>query len=323
MKTLPALLLASAAIASPCLALANDGLNVVTSIKPIYSLATALTEGTPTETTLLVQGAASPHTYSMSPSQARSLQEADVIFWIGPSLEHFLGKPLEALGANADIVELEDVPGVETLAMREGGNFDAHDHGDNDDDDDHDHEGHDHDDDHHAHGEVDAHMWLDPVNAQAFVKAMAATLASDDPENAAIYSANAEKIDSQLQKLQDGISARLATVEPKPYVVFHDAYHYYGHRFGVEASGSVTVNPEAPPSAARVREIREKLQDLGTACVFSEPQFPPKIIDAITEGLPVASGTLDPLGADLEDGPELYFAVLNNLTDNLIACFND
>ncbi|WP_210275302.1 zinc ABC transporter substrate-binding protein [Martelella soudanensis] len=325
MKTSRLLLLTTAAMAFAHTATANDALKVVTSIKPLYSLATALTAGTETETTLLVKGAASPHTYSMTPSEARALQNADVVFWIGPSLEHFLEKPLDALASNGQVVELEEAPGVETLAPREGGAFEAHD--------DHDHEGHadeDHDEhaDHeagheenHHHEEVDPHMWLDPLNAKAFAAAMAETLSDSDPANAAIYAGNAEKLDDRLDALTADIQAQIDAVAPKPYVVFHDAYHYFGHRFGVEAAGAITVNPEAPPSAQRVREIHDKLIELGAACVFSEPQFPPKIIDTVIEGTDTRTGILDPLGAGLEDGPDLYFLLLENLAGNLTDCF--
>ncbi|MET3601924.1 zinc ABC transporter substrate-binding protein [Martelella mangrovi] len=332
MKSLKMLLLTTAVVSAAGAAMADDSLKVVTSIKPLYALTTALTAGTETETTLLVKGAASPHTYSMTPSEARALQNADVVFWIGPALEHFLEKPLDALGGNATLVELEDAPGVETLAPREGGAFEAHDH---------DHEGHDHDgedhahhdedehDDHEAHaedghhhdGEVDPHMWLDPLNAKAFAATMAETLAASDPANAEIYADNAEKLEDRLDGLTADIQTQIDSVSAKPYVVFHDAYHYFGHRFGVEAAGSITVNPEAPPSAQRIREIHDKLTNLGAACVFSEPQFPPKIINTVIEGTDARTGVLDPLGAGLEDGPDLYFVLLENLASNLTDCF--
>ena len=328
MKTSRLLLLTTAAMALAQTAAAEDALKVVTSIKPLYSLTTALTAGTATETTLLVKGAASPHTYNMTPSEARALQNADVVFWIGPALEHFLDKPLDALGGNAQIVELEDAPGVETLAPREGGAFEAHEH-DEDDHEGHDHEedgrdDHDHEaghDEHNHDGEVDPHMWLDPLNARAFAAAMAATLAENDPANAEIYADNAEKLEARLDGLTTDIQAQIDAVNAKPYVVFHDAFHYFGNRFGVEAAGSITVNPEAPPSAQRIREIHDKLTELGAACVFSEPQFPPKIVDTVIEGTDARTGVLDPLGAGLEDGPDLYFLLLENLAGNLTDCF--
>lgn len=164
-------------------------------------------------------------------------------------------------------------------------------------------------------------MWLDPMNAKAFAAAMAETLSENDPANAEIYADNAKKLDARLDALTTDIQAQIDAVNAKPYVVFHDAYHYFGHRFGVEAAGSITVNPEAPPSAQRIREIHDKLTELGAACVFSEPQFPPKIVDTVIEGTDARTGVLDPLGAGLEDGPDLYFLLLENLAGNITDCF--
>lgn len=318
MKILRTLLLASVGFAGASAALAQEPVRAVATIKPVYSLLSAITEGTDAETTLLVKGSASPHTYSLSPSDAQALQDANIVFWVGPALEHFMEKPLAALTDNAEVVELEDAPGVTVMAPREGGAFDEH----IDDDDDH-HDGEDHQEagDHHD-GEVDPHMWLDPENAKAFANAMANSLASLDPENAATYQQNAARLDDRLNQLSADIRAQFAAANAKPYIVFHDAYHYFGNRFGVEASGSVTVNPEAPPSAARIREIQNKIADLGAACVFSEPQFPPKVISVITEGTGSYIGTLDPIGADLKDGPDLYPQLIENLASGLIACFD-
>jgi len=352
MKAFRIFLLASAGLVSASAAVAQEPVKVVATIKPVYSLLSSITEGTDTETSLLVKGAASPHTYNMTPSDARALQNANVVFWVGPALEHFMEKPLSALSSDAEVVALEDARGVETLAPREGGTFEAHDHdhehGEHHDDHDHAHdehaheehdehahedaahaedehhhvEEHEHDEAHHHHdGEVDPHMWLDPENAKAFADAMAETLAAADPDNASVYLENASKLDARLDGLTTQIKGQLADIDTKPYIVFHDAYHYYGNRFGVEASGSITVNPEAPPSAARIREIQDKIQELNVACVFSEPQFPPKVINAVIEGTDTRVGTLDPIGAGLEDGSDLYFQILENLTGNLTDCF--
>ncbi|WP_176084109.1 zinc ABC transporter substrate-binding protein [Martelella sp. HB161492] len=315
-------------------AYADGPLKIVATIKPVYSLLTAVTAGTDAKTTLLVKGASSPHTYSMSPSDAQALQDANVIFWVGPALEHFLTKPLEALGGNAEIITLEQAQNAALLPTRDGGAFEADEH-DHHGEADHDEAGHDdasHDettsaDDHDHLAEdldddgIDPHMWLDPQNARAFVDDIAETLAAADPANAARYRENATAVDKKLGALGETVKAQLSAETAKPYIVFHDAYQYFGDRFGVDAAGSITVNPETPPSAKRIREIQDKIQSLGAACVFSEPQFPPKVIQTVTEGSNVYIGTLDPLGADLKDGPDLYFTLIQNMADGISHCF--
>ena len=307
MKTLK--LTAATAFASIFLAsstMAMDG--VVASIKPIHSLVAAVM-GDTGRPDLLVKGAGSPHTYALRPSEARMLEKAKVIFWVGDELETFLAKPLESLAANATVVTLSDMQGLTLLDVREGGSFEHHDH-------DHDaHEEHDHD-----HGSKDMHLWLDPENARVIVKDVAKTLSEADPTNASTYEQNAEAVDQRLATLIEETNARLASVKEKRFIVFHDAYHYFEDRFELQPAGSISVNPETPPSAQRVKEIQERIASANAACVFAEPQFEPRIVTVVTEGTNAKAGQLDPLGANLEDGPNLYFNLIESLATSFVDC---
>jgi len=295
-------------------AMAMDG--VVASIKPIHSLVAAVMGDTGTPD-LLVKGAGSPHTYSLRPSEARMLEEAKVVFWVGDKLETFLAKPLQSLAANATVVTLSETPGLTLLDVREGGAFEHHDH-------DHEpHDGHDHDgdDDHdHDHGSKDMHLWLDPENARVIVKEVAKTLSKTDPSNASTYEQNAEAVDQRLATLIEETKAGLARVKDKRFIVFHDAYHYFEDRFELQPAGSISVNPEAPPSAQRVKEIQERIAEVDAACVFAEPQFEPRIVTVVTEGANAKAGQLDPLGANLDDGPNLYFDLIRNRATSFASC---
>jgi zinc transport system substrate-binding protein len=318
---------------------AADAPVVVTSIKPIHSLVSAIMQGVG-EPELIVDGAASPHTYSMKPSNARALQEAKVVFWVGPNLEAFLEKPLEALGSNASVVELDKAPDLTRLPFREGGAFEPHDDADHDsasaDDHDHDHDhdaakpghdgGHAHHDDHeehdHGHGAFDTHLWLDPMNAKAMAAVITTTLVAADPANALTYQANAKALDDRLTALDKEIAATVATVKDKPFVVFHDAYQYFEHRYGIRVAGSITVSPETIPGAERVSEIHRKVGELGATCVFAEPQFEPRLVKVVTEGTKAKSGVLDPEAATLKAGPDLYFTLMRGIADSMKACLS-
>ena len=107
-----------------------------------------------------------------------------------------------------------------------------------------------------------------------------------------------------------------------PFLVFHDAYHYFEARFGITAAGSVTVSPESPPSARRVVEVRARIRGQGARCVFAEPQFQPTLLRVLVEGTPAKVGVLDPLGVALEPGPDLYFQLLENLAGGLQRCLD-
>ena len=140
--------------------------------------------------------------------------------------------------------------------------------------------------------------------------------------NAEKYAANAEATKAKLDALIAEVGAELAPVKDKGFIVFHDAYQYFENRFGVTAAGSITVSPEGMPGAERVSEIRGKVRELGAACIFSEPQFEPKLVATVTEGMDAKTGVLDPLGAALENGPDLYFQVIRNMATSMKACLS-
>lgn len=291
---------------------------VVVSIKPLHSLVASVMAGIG-EPELVVSGAFSPHTYSLRPSQAIALQRAEVIFWIGRELEAFLEGPIETIASQARSVELIDADGLTTLAFRQGGVFETidPDHEDGGHGDEHAQDEHAHDD--HAHDGVDSHIWLDPANARAIVRRIAEVLAEIDPDNAARYEANAAALLDRLQALETDTAAMLQTVQDRPFIVFHDGYQYFERRFGLKATGSITVNPELAPGADRIRTLRERIEAAEVTCVFAEPQFDPKLVAVITEGTGAKASVIDPLGAEIEDGPELYF----DLISGMAAAFRD
>nr|WP_319387391.1 zinc ABC transporter substrate-binding protein [uncultured Roseibium sp.] len=352
-----------------------DAPSVVTTIKPIHSIAAAVMDGVG-EPEIIIDGAASPHGFALKPSQAALIQGADVVFWVGPSLSASLAKPIEAMAADAVEVELLDAKGIDLLPYREGANFDAHDHDHDDhadheehaDHDDHDHEkheehaehGHDehdhekhadhddhdhekheehaeHDHDEHDHEEhaghsdheghdhadgMDPHIWLNPDNGIAIAATMAETLSEVDPDNAAAYKKNAAAFAERIEALEDGLAETLAPAKGKNFVVFHDAYHYFEHHFDIEASGAITLTPETVASASRVAEIRDQMSDLSVTCVFQEPQFDAKLVDVVLEGTDARKGNLDPLGTELENGPDLYPNLLTSMSQSLADCLS-
>jgi zinc transport system substrate-binding protein len=331
---------------------ANAELKVVTSIKPIHSLASYLMDGIG-KPELIVDGYASPHGFSMKPSHAKMLQNADLIFWVGEDLENFLEKPLKSIAKKAEKIELIEIKGLNVLKFRERNIFDEHDHDDHghddhgkkeDDHDDHDHDDHgkkeddhddhDHDDhgkkeehddhdDHdehegHAHGEFDPHIWLDTMNAKAMLNEMAEHLIENDPKNEAKYKSNLDKALKDIDKLTIEVMTELNNSVSS--IVFHDAYQYFEKRFNVNVLGAFTVNTDVMPGAEQLAEIREIIEHDKVACVFSEPQFNPDIINAVAKDMKIKTGVLDPLGATLDSGKDLYFKLIRNMSASFKGC---
>ena len=328
---------------------ANAEIKVVTSIKPIHSLASYLMDGV-AKPDLIVDGYASPHGFALKPSHAKMLQNADLIFWVGEDLENFLEKPLKSIAKKAEKIELMEIKGLNKLKFRERNIFDEHDdHGHDDhakkedDHDDHDHDkeghkeddhGHDEDghkedghkeddhDDHghegHAHGEHDPHIWLDPMNAKVILEEMTEHLIENDQVNASKYKANLKKALKDLDKLTKKVKSELD--KDFKSVVFHDAYQYFEKRFDVNILGAFTVNTDVMPGAEQLAEIREIIEHDKVSCVFSEPQFNPDIINAVAKDMNISTGVLDPLGATLNPGKDLYFDLISNMSKSFKGC---
>ncbi len=314
---------------------ANAELKVVTSIKPIHSLASYLMDGIG-KPDLIVDGYASPHGFSMKPSHAKMLQNADIVFWVGEGMENFLEKPLNSIAKNAEKIELIKSHDLQVLKFRERNIFDDHDDHGHDDhgkkEDDHDDHGHDdhgkkeeHDDhdDHdghegHAHGEFDLHIWLDTMNAKAMLNEMAEHLIENDPKNEAKYKSNLDKALKDIDKLTIEVMTELNNSVSS--IVFHDAYQYFEKRFNVNVLGAFTVNTDVMPGAEQLAEIREIIEHDKVACVFSEPQFNPDIINAVAKDMKIKTGVLDPLGATLDSGKDLYFKLIRNMSASFKGC---
>ena len=314
---------------------ANAEVKVVTSIKPIHSLASYVMDGVG-KPDVIVDGYNSPHGFSLKPSHAKMLENADLVIWIGEDLEAFLEKPLDTIAKKAKNIEVMDLKGIKKLKFREKNIFEGHDdhghdehkeHGHDEHKDEHKEHGHDeHKDEHkehdghegHAHGEHDPHVWLDPMNAKVIVKEITKQLVQLDSKNSATYKANSKKALADIDKLTKNIKKDLS--KDLRFVVFHDAYQYFEKRFGIQVLGALTVNTDVMPGAEQLSEIREVIEHEKVNCIFSEPQFNPSIIKSIAKDTKVKTGILDPLGAKLDKGKNLYFDLLNNMASSFKGC---
>ena len=292
---------------------ANADIKVVASIKPIHSIASYLMDGVG-KPDLIVDGYASPHGFAMKPSHAKMLQNADLIFWVGEDLEKFLEKPLKSIAKKAEKIEIMEIKGLTKLEFRERNIFENH-----DDHKEHGHKEDKHDDHHgHGHGEHDPHIWLDPMNAKVILFEMSKHLIENDPKNEVAYRANLSKAYKEIDKLTANVSSELTNSVAS--IVFHDAYQYFEKRFDVNILGAFTVNTDVMPGAEQLAEIREIIEHDKVACVFSEPQFNPDIIKAVARDMNIKTGVVDPLGATLNPGKNLYFDLIKNMSSSFKGC---
>lgn len=248
---------------------------------------------------LLVGGGADPHDYQLRPSQARALANAGAVFWIGPEMTPWLADVVASSGAG-DKVALLDLPGTH---LREfAGEDEAHD---------------DHD---HAHEGRDPHAWLDPGNARLWLAAIAETLATGDPGNAATYRANSEAAMEGIDRLDADLKARLAGVTGG-IVVSHDAYGYFAEHFDINVVASLADGDAAQPGAAHLSEVAALVRSGAATCIFPEAGHDPKPAEALAGETGVTVGAaLDPEGLGMDPGQGLYAALMTALAEKIAAC---
>ncbi len=296
MRTRPLLLLLLVLAILPAATQAAPA--VLATIKPVHSLVTGVMEGVG-QPALLIGGGLSEHSYALKPSDAAKIAGAGVVFWIGPDLETTLSGPLANLAGNARVVALEEAPGLRRLMARPAGLWEGKPP---------------------ASGPINPHVWLDPQNAIAMTRAIAAALSAADPADAARYGANARRQIARLTALDRQLAQLLAPVRTRPFIVFHDAYPYFDTRYGLDAIGAVTVEPDRPVGPRRVAQLHDALKSGKAVCIFREPQFAPALITALADGTRARVGVLDPLGADLPPGPGLYPALMEQMARALVQC---
>ena len=297
-----------------------DAPRVAVDIAPVHSLVTRVMEGVGTPD-LIIQAGASPHEYSLRPSEAAALQDANLVFWIGSGLTPWLTDTIETLAPNANVTELLEADGTIELEFREGALFEAHD--------DHEEEGHDdekadHDEeaghDEHEHGNHDPHAWLSPQNAMTWMNVIAGQLSAADPDNAGAYFANAAVGRAEIKVLIGEVTAMLEPVRDGRFIVFHDAYQYFETDFNFPASGAISISDASDPSPARIAEIQDRIAEQGIDCVLAEPQFNLGLVATVLEESHAQTGILDPLGSNLKPGSALYPQLIRNLSTALAGC---
>ena len=276
---------------------------VAASIAPVHSLAAAVMAGVG-DPVLIVDPRQSEHTFQLKPSQARTLAESRLIVWVGPEDEPMLARTIAALPQQARVITLTSLKGL-ALLPRRGGDDWEHEHG-------HAHES--------AAGRVDPHMWLDPDRARVIVTAIRDALVALDPPNRDRYSGNAAAVEAAMRDLDGELRAALMPLKGRRFLVFHDAYQYFERRYGLAAAGAIALSPELAPGARRIADLRARIRGGGIACVFTEPQFSPALVETVTEGLAVRNASLDGIGAGYAPGPTLWFDVMRGLARAFAGC---
>ena len=283
--------------------------NIISSVKPIAFITQAVSDGV-TNTDILLPDGASPHTYSLKPSDLAKIKTAELIIWVGEDLETFMPTVLKSIDKNKQI-ELMDIPTIKSLLRTSTNNHDQQETHSHNNDSDHDH-----------HGEYDEHIWLSPKIAKEIAQAVHDKLITIYPDKKDIIDENLNEFTVKLAETEQNIAKKLINVQNSGYFVFHDAYGYFESQFGLKNLGSFTINPAVQPGVQTVYAIKRELKEHQAVCVFREPQFSPAVIEKIVNGTDVRIGELNPLGTDITLSKNAYSQFLLKLTQQLLDCLD-
>ena len=311
--------------------------NVAVDIAPVHSLVARVMQdvGAPD---LIIRSGASPHDYRLRPSEAKAIQDANLVIWMGKELTPWMEDAVKTLSTEAAILTLLEKDETTLLEFRESVLFEEHDHDDHSDKDhaeteDQDHDDHDdhsdkdhaetedQDHDEHAHGAHDPHAWLSPKNAKIWLNLIAAQLSTADPDNASTYFVNAAAAVTEIDTLMVDVSTMLDPIRGNSFIVFHDAYQYFETVFEFPASGAISLGDATDPSPARIARVQDRIQEQKIQCVLAEPQFKKGLVVTVLEGTDAKTSIIDPLGVALEPGPALYPQLIRNMAKTLVDCF--
>jgi len=266
---------------------------VVTSIKPVQALV-KMVMGSLGNPDLVIPATASPHMFSLKPSQATMLENAEVVFWIGPGLETTLIGPLDKLAGKAQVVELLQTPGLRLIRFDET--------------------------DDHGHGNVDPHVWLAPSNARKMVSHIADIMSEVDPANADAYAKNAKKARQRITILSRKTMDFVVEMRYTPYLVQHDGFGYLALEFGFNEVGHIQTTPGREPGAKHVAEIIELIKSKNVKCLLHEPQFAPKLAERLNAETRIAIREVDPMGIHLSLSDTTYVRIIQGIIVSMETC---
>ena len=255
---------------------------ILVSNKPLALIAAATY---PTEQIdILVPDGMSPHDYSLRPSDIGKIRQADKILWAGDHMEPYLAKfAAESARSKSNSIEWLDA----THLMEDMGLYGS-----------------------------DPHVWLSPELAIEISQRISTWNPTDVEQAQKDHQAFAK----QLTALVEESKIALVPLKQSGFFVFHQAYDYWFQAIDIKQLGAFTLSPERKPGARHIQNMRNQLKNKEVACVLSEPQFSPALIETVVNGLAINRGELDPLAGSSTLTKSAYIDWLSAMTATLSEC---
>ncbi len=269
----------------------HDKLLIVTSTFPLYDFTRAVAaDATNVIVAPILPFNVGPHDFSPTPSTTELVGRADVVIKNGLGLDTFADELIEASG-NDTVLIVDSSQGLTTFASED------------------------------EPGATDPHVWLDPANAIIMVNNIRDGLIAHDPANRTAFEQGAAQYVASLEELKTTYATALQpiAVSDRRFVAFHDAFHYFARAFNLTQVASFEPAPGQEPSAKELATIIAVIRDNKIKALFAEPQFSPKIVEAVASDLDLQIHTLDPIETATET--DSYLAIMQRNLQSLMAAF--
>jgi len=253
-----------------------ERIKVIASIAPLADFAKQV-GGERVDVKLLLPPGASPHVYEPTPKAMKDISDARIFVKIGSGLEFWAEKLVNA-SRNRSLIIVDSSSGVPLIG------------------------------DDRSHDSIDPHIWLDPVIAGSIVSKIENALIKADPQGAGLYRQNASLYRKKLLKLDKEISKTVGTFRTREYITFHTAWNYFSRRYNLKVAGVIEESPGREPSPKHIANIVKEVNRIGSKVVFVEPQFNPKIAQAVAKECGARVLYLDPIGG--QEGRETYIDMM-------------
>ena len=258
--------------------------SVSASIKPLQAIAAAITDGANTPNVLMGSGA-SPHHYSLRPSERRLISNSDVVLWIGPMLEpHLESLDSQTRGLWLQALNLDDM----NLLIQ----GDA----------------------------IDQHLWLDAGNAIVIAEHLTNILLELDQENSARYQSNFQQFQQSLAQVDEQISQSFAQENLPGFAVYHNAFAYFEDRYGLKHQVSVIEQEDISPGIRHLLEVRKKIEEHNLHCVLVDPEVNVEELKTMLGNDELNYTMIDVLGWDIEISPTAYAEFLTGIAAAIHDC---
>jgi len=238
-------------------------LRVLTSFLPMEIFTRNVVGETPgvTVESMLPSSLGCPHDYALTPGDMKKIASAELFVANGVGMEEFLGEPVRRANSRIRIVETARA----VRPVRE------------------------------ERGDLNPHTWVSPRNAILQVREIETALSGARPDLAPSFRRNADAYVSRLSALSAEFDAASKTLRRKNIVTFHDVFAYLARDLGLTVVGVIEAAPGQEPSAGEMRKLSRTIRERGVPVVFTEPQYSPKLAEALAREAGVKVRVLDPV----------------------------